>query len=166
MLSFWFADETVHRWPVLMLLSDGSKLLSRPASWALLTLFMPGCSLLFLPIVVSLIQARMNVSTISIFSQTAKHTITTTNTIFGKKWLILIGIPIYIATLWWLIGRVSYWELKKNEPSTPQYSEHDLNLYKNSLLYGFSTMNSLTKFKTGRTWTSCGPRRFGRWRKH
>lgn len=165
-LSFWYAAEAEHSWPVLIPSSDDVKLLFRPTSRALCVLLVACCTPLILPIVDSLIQARTNISPIGIFSQTAKHTSTTIISIFGKKWLILIGIPLYIATLWWLIGRMSYWELKKCEPSAPQCSQHDLQLYKHALLYSSSTMNSLTKVKTGRKWTSCEPRKLGRRRKY
>jgi amino acid permease len=50
-----------------------------------------GWLFLILCTVDSLIQARTNISPIGMLSQTAKHTITTIDSIFGKNWLILIG---------------------------------------------------------------------------
>ncbi|PMD19422.1 hypothetical protein NA56DRAFT_705595 [Hyaloscypha hepaticicola] len=164
-LCFRFAVEFEHRWPVLMRSSDDLKLLSSPASRALFILLGPG-STLVLPIVEYLIKGKRNISPIGIFSQTAEHITTTIDKIFGKKWLILIGISLYIASLWWLIGRMPYFKFMKCGLSAPQCSEHDLQRYKHALRYGFLTTNPLTKFKTGRKWTSCEPRRFGRWRKH
>lgn len=125
-----------------------------------------GWLFLILRTVDSLIQARTNISPIGMFSQTAKHTITTIDSIFGKKWLILICTPLYIVMLWWWIGRMSYFEFMKCELSAPLYSEHELDQFKQALLYSFSIMKFLTKYKAGRIWTNCELRRFGRWRKH
>lgn len=77
--------------------SNDLELLFWPLSQALLMVLVARCSPLILRTVDSLIQARTNISPIGMLSQTAKHTITTINTIFGEKWLILIGISLYIC---------------------------------------------------------------------
>jgi hypothetical protein len=168
-LCYLFAVNPEHLWAVLVESSDEVKLNFWPiiSHWSIF--LGPGCSFLILRTVESidsLIQARTNISPIGMFSQTAKHIGAIINSIFGKPWAIMIGIPLYIFVLWWWIGRMSYFELMKYEPSAPQCSEKNIRRYKQGHLFSFLTRKSLKKFKSGLKWTSCELRSFGRWRKH